>query len=138
MTCKELHNQKIIPLRQELQKLEEEYKQLYRKEKGEEIGEKIANCGNCANSCIIICSDHNECLYGNCTCCHDFCYGWTPENEVSRYLRENYPYCESIVWKLKDLFGNDFLKKCGSPDKLEVVLEALRLIEKMDERDDTE
>lgn len=38
MTAKELHETKIIPARQELSRLEEEYKKLYRKECAERIG----------------------------------------------------------------------------------------------------
>lgn len=46
MTAKELHIQKIIPLREKLRQLEDEYRELYRKECGEKIGEK-ATCNNC-------------------------------------------------------------------------------------------
>lgn len=42
VTAKELHTQKIIPLRLELQRLEQEYRELYRKECGEKIGEQAS------------------------------------------------------------------------------------------------
>ena len=65
MTAKELHEQKIIPLRLQLQDLEREYRELYRKECGEKIGEN-ASCKNCAMSCVIsVDSYHNGCLGGN-------------------------------------------------------------------------
>lgn len=38
MTLKELHKQKIIPLRMELERLEQEYRKLYRQECGAKIG----------------------------------------------------------------------------------------------------
>lgn len=131
MTSKELHIQKIIPLRMELQKLEDEYRELYRKECGEKIGEK-ATCNNCAFSCIENITDHNLCMGGKCTCCNSWCYTWTPENEVSKFLRENYHYDSSMFYRLNDVFGSDFLKKCDSPKSVEIVMEMLKLIAKFD------
>ena len=69
MTAKELHTQKIVPLRMELNKLEEEYKKLYRKECAEKIGVERADCSNCAFSCIITdINGHNACMGDGCTC----------------------------------------------------------------------
>ena len=130
MTAKELHETKIIPARQELSRLEEEYKKLYRKESAEKAGVKVANCDNCAYSCVIMCSDHNGCLGGKCTCCHDYCYSWMPENSVSAYLREHYYYGEGVVFRLEELFGEDFLK-C---DDVELVLRALELMDEMQQK----
>lgn len=130
MTAKELHEQKIIPLREELRKLEEEYRVLYRKECGEKIGD-IASCNNCAFSCIINITDHNECMGGKCTCCNDWCYTWTPENEVSKFLRKNYHHDYSMFYRINDIFGSDFLKKCDD-SKIEIVMEMLELIAKFD------
>jgi hypothetical protein len=131
MTSKELHEQKIIPLRMELRLLEDEYKKLYRKECGEKVGE-IATCDNCALSCVLSVDDHNGCQGGKCTCCHDWCYSWTPENDVSRFLRKNYHYDDDLYNNLENLFGDYFLKKCADPQKLTIVMEALELIEKME------
>lgn len=131
MTSKELHTKKIIPLRKELDKLEKEYKKLYRKECGDKIGEE-ASCNNCAFSCIESIEDHhNLCMGGKCTCCNDWCYSWIPENEVSKFLRKNY-YCDnSMFYRLEDVFGYDFLKKCDD-SKIEIVMEMLKLIAKFD------
>ena len=128
MTSQELHKQKIIPLRMELNKLEEEYKQLYRKECAEKIGAERANCSNCAYSCILNITDHNECMGGKCTCCHDFCYKWMPENKISDYLSKHYPYDPEIYYRLENAFGDDFMK-C---DNLELIMEMLELMKKVD------
>lgn len=131
MTANEFHKQKIIPLRLKLQECEKEYRELYRKECGDQIGE-TARCGNCAYSCIIETSDHNGCMGGKCTCCHDWCYKWIPENAVSKFLRENYHHDASVYYRLENLFDNDFLKECSEPGKLELVMEALRLMARFD------
>lgn len=133
MTAKELHEQKIIPLRMELRRLEDEYKELYRKECGEKIGEK-ADCSNCAFSCILSIDDHNCCMGGKCTCCNSWCYTWTPENEVSKFLRKHYHYDSSLFYRLEDIFGSDFLKECDNPKRVATVMEMLELIAKFDEK----
>lgn len=131
MTSKELHKQKILPLRMELSRLEDEYKKLYHKECGEKIGE-IANCDNCAYSCVLDITDHNECMGGKCTCCNGWCYTWMPENEVSKFLRKNYQYDSSKFYRLEKIFGSDFLKKCDNPENAAIVMEMLELVAKFD------
>lgn len=131
MTAKELHEQKIIPLRMELRRLEDECKELYRKECGEKIGEK-ANCDNCAFSCILRIDDHNCCMGGKCTCCNSWCYTWTPENEVSKFLRKNYHYNSSMFYRLEEIFGDGFLKKCDNTKNVAIVMEMLESIAKFD------
>lgn len=132
MTSKELHNQKIIPLRVELNRLEQEYKELYRKECGERIGEK-ATCANCAFSCVVAdINGHNACMGDKCTCCHNWCYTWIPENEMSKFLRKNYKYDSEIFYRLEDIFGDDFLKECDNPEKVAIVMKMLELIAEFD------
>ena len=125
MTSKELHEQKIIPLRQELQRLESEYRELFRKECGEKIGAR-ASCKNCAYSCVLNIGDHNFCMGSRCTCCYDWCYTWTPENEVSKFLRANYRYDDYMFYRLEDIFGDGFLKKCDDPKKVDIVMDMLQ------------
>ena len=127
MTSKELHVNTIIPLREQLRKAEEEYRRLYRKECAENNGLEIANCDNCACSCVLDIDDHNECLGGKCTCCHCFCYSWMPETKVSYYLREHHHYDNDLVYRLKKMFGNDFLK-C---DDVDLILKAIQLMEEV-------
>lgn len=131
MTSKELHKQKIVPLRIELQKLEEEYKELFRKECGEKIKEK-ASCENCAYSCVIRSTEHNCCMGGRCTCCNDWCYTWIPENNVSRFLREHYHYDDDMFRRLENIFGCGFLKRCEKPENANTVLDLLQKISKFD------
>jgi hypothetical protein len=131
MTSKELHEQKIIPLRLELQRLEDEYRELFRKECGDKIGER-ASCKNCAYSCVLSISDHNVCMGGKCTCCNVWCYKWIPENDVSKFLRENYHYDDDIFYILEDVFGSDFLKNCSNPKKADLVMDMLRRIAEFD------
>ena len=127
MTSKELHVKRIVPARQEVRALENKYFDLYRKEKAEENGLKRADCSNCANSCVLMIDDHNNCLGGKCTCCHSFCYSWMPENKVSAYLRKHHEYDEQVVWKLEKMFGEDFLK-C---DDIDLVLRALQMVDEI-------
>lgn len=132
MTSAELHKQKIVPLRMELNRLEKEYKDLFRKECGDKIGE-MASCNNCAFSCVIDTgNDHNSCMGGKCTCCNNWCYNWTPENEVSKFLRKNYYYDEHTFYRLEDIFGDRFLKNCDNPKNVAIVMGMLEMIAKFD------
>ena len=128
MTANEFYKTKIIPVREELSRLEKEYEKINRKEKAAAAGlEGVANCDNCAYSCVMMISDHNECLGGYCTCCHDYCYKWMPDNEVSNYLREHHHYDEFTVFRLEKVFGDDILK-CNN---LDLVLKALQLMDEI-------
>lgn len=132
MTSKELHKEKIVPLKMELNRLEKEYEKLFRKECGERIGE-MASCDNCAFSCVIdVGNDHNCCMGGKCTCCNNWCYSWIPENEVSSFLRKNYYYDEHTFYRLEDIFGDRFLNKCDNPKNASIVMEMLETIAKFD------
>ena len=132
MTSKELHKEKIVPLRMELNRLEKEYEKLFRKECGERIG-KTASCDNCAFSCVINATDfHNLCMGGKCTCCNSWCYTWTPENEVSSFIRKNYHYDDHTFYRLENIFGDRFLKNCDNPKNAAIVMEMLQMIAKFD------
>lgn len=132
MTAKEFHVQNIIPARLKLQDLEKQYRELYRKECGEKVGER-AHCGNCAFSCVISTTDHNECMGGKCTCCNDWCFRWVPENKVSKCLREKHHYDNSLYERLAAIFDDDFLTKCCEDQKANIVLEMLQVMERFDE-----
>ena len=135
MTSSEFHKEKVLPVRIELQRLEQEYKRLYREECGSKVGGK-ANCDNCVYSCVINSTDyHNLCMNDRCVCCHDWCYSWTPENTVSKFLRANHHYNKELYDRLTTLFGDAFLRDCENNDKLDIVLEALTFIKKFASKD---
>ena len=128
MTSKELHQQKIIPARMELKRLEEEYERLYREECKEQNGGKPANCDNCAYSCVLDITDHNECMGGKCTCCNGWCYNWMPENDLSAWFRKHHHYNYEIYSRLEHAFGENFLKT----GDVGLIMEMLALMEKVD------
>ena len=128
MTAKELHLNKIVPLRMELSKLDEEYRVLYHQECAESAGLDKAHCGNCAYSSVLNITEHNECMGGRCTCCNDFCYKWMPENSVSTYFRNNHHYNYHLYERLEYAFGEDFMKT----DNLDLVMEMIKMIETVD------
>lgn len=133
MTSTELHREKIVPLRFELQRLEKEYEKLFRKECGERIGE-TASCNNCAFSCVIAITDfHNMCARGRCTCCRDWCHAWIPENNVSKYIRENHHYDDDVYDRISGILGEQFLADCAKAEKENVAMEVLQFIKKFDE-----
>ena len=109
MTSKELHKTKILPLYAELRELEKEHLRLYRRECAESVGFDKATCDNCAYSCVLLVGDHNECLGDYCTCCHEFCYKWMPENSLSAYFREHYHYDSGIIFRFKDFIKEALL-----------------------------
>ena len=133
MTSRELHEQKIVPLRFELQRLEDEWEELYRAECGEKV-RGMASCGNCAFSCVEAIGDHNECMARSCTCCRDWCVKWKPENEISAFLRKHYPYNSLMYLRLEQLFGHNFIVECTEPHKKELVTRALTLIAEFDDK----
>ena len=128
MTSKELHVKRIIPAREEVSRLERKYRELFRREQAEEAGLKNASCGNCAFSCVLNITDHNECMGGRCTCCNDWCYKWMAETPVSAWLRQNKHYDSSLVYKLEDIFGDDFIKS-GDVELIKRGLEWMKEVE---------
>ena len=129
MSAEEFHKKRIVPLRYELNAHELEYKRRWAAEKAKAAGVSQINCDNCARSCVLEIDEHNGCLGGRCTCCNDWCYKWIPENEVSKYLRENHKYDCGLIYKIEDFFGSDFLE-C---DNMELLLDAMKLMNKMEE-----
>ena len=69
---------------------------------------------------------------GKCTCCNDWCYEWTPENDISKFLRENYHYDGLLLYRLESLFGDNFLKKCNTKEQVNAVMDMLKIIAKFD------
>ena len=128
MTADEFHIRRVVPARQEVQLLEREWDKRNRAEKAKKAGVDKCTCGNCAYSCVLMISDHNECLGGRCTCCNDYCYMWMPETPISEWLRQNAKYDEGLVHRLEDVFGDDFLK-CDDVELIKQGLEWMKEVE---------
>ena len=128
MTADEFHVKRVVPARQEVRLLEQEWSRRNRAEKAAKAGVDKCTCDNCAYSCVLMISDHNECLGGRCTCCNDYCYMWTSETPVSAWLRRNAKYDEQLVHRLEDVFGDDFIK-CGDIELIQQGLEWMKTVE---------
>jgi hypothetical protein len=53
-----------------------------------------------------------------------------PETKVSAWLRENHEYDDGLIYRLEDMFGDDFLK-C---DDVDLILRALQLMDEIKEK----
>lgn len=134
MTAKEFYVEKIVPLRNEINELENEYEEIFLKEKAVENGLDRCTCDNCAFSCSLDIGEHNECLKGHCTCCYYGCLAWKPETELSKYIRQNYHYYPVEMMRLTNLFGKGFVAETN-PTKVELIKQALDLMEKMEAKE---
>ena len=128
MTADEFLIKRVVPTRMEVQILEKELNRRRRVEKAAKAGVDKCTCDNCAYSCVLMISDHNECLGGGCTCCNDYCYKWMPETPISAWLRQNAKYNEYLVHRLEDVFGDDFLE-CGDVELIKQGLEWMKTVE---------
>jgi hypothetical protein len=123
MTSKELRKEIDTKL-MEVGKLEEEYTKTYRLECAENIGATIADCSNCAYSCVMT---HDE--YGYDACLFNgvpfssFCCSWTPETKVSAWLRDNHQY-DDLVYRLTCMWGDDLLR-CDDVNLVSNILQSL-------------
>lgn len=130
MTAKEFYNQEILPLKIRVEELEIEYEKLWLQEQATLNNIDKCCCDNCAYSCNLNIGAHNYCLYGKCTCCNPVCYGWTPETESSKYIREHYHYDSITINRLVQLFGNSFVAEKGAK-KIELIQQAIKLMEEI-------
>ena len=128
MTADEFHIKRVVPARQEVRLLENEWNRRNRAEKAAKAGVDKCTCDNCAYSCVLMIDDHNGCLGGKCTCCNDYCYMWMPETPISAWLRQNAKYNEWLVHRLESVFGDDFLK-CGDVELIKQGLEWMKEVE---------
>lgn len=70
----------------------------------EQYGDNFG-CDNCAYSCCVDVGDHcTFCTKYRCIYCNEYCETYTPENELSAYIRESHYYDENIVSMLNILF----------------------------------
>lgn len=63
-------------------------------------------CGNCAYSCCVYVGDIcTDCTKHKCIYCNKYCDEYKPENELSKYIRDNHHYDENMLDNLNCLFG---------------------------------
>lgn len=115
---KKIQNE-IDALNKSLRKKQDEYKaakennlkELYRADFG---------CGNCVYSCCVHVTDfHTFCTKDECVLCNDYCDEYIPENELSKYIRDNHHHNESMLDILNSLFGiNDIMRRPKFHQKL--------------------
>ncbi len=133
MTSKEFHFTKVVPARRELFKLEAQWEDLRRDEDSAKIG-TLARCCNCMNSCVIDTGNYvNSCIKGKDIDAIDWCYRWKPENKISKFLRENFPYNTHLVDRLENIFGTCFIEECNNQKKEELVLKMVEMIKEFEE-----
>lgn len=83
-------------------------------------------CSNCAYSCCVLVGyDHTFCAKDKCILCHKYCYEYIPENELSKYIRDNHHYDELMLDTLNDLLGIDDIMH--HPELHQTTLEILKL-----------
>ena len=53
-------------------------------------------------------------------------------------MRSNYHYDDLLFYRLEDVFGSGFLKKCATSKQVDAVMEMLRLIARFDGKESGE
>lgn len=90
MTKQELENRKI-ELENELNKIKKELFEYEANQKKEKYGDKYT-CEFCKFAAVSGFSYdgwHNTCGRGECTCCHDVCDLYEPDNEITLFIKKN-------------------------------------------------
>ena len=107
---KQIENE-INELSKQLNQKKNEYTKAKESNFKEQYGEKFG-CSNCAYSCCVDVGDHcTYCTKHNCIYCRKYCDEYTPENELSAYIREHHYYDENTVATLSKLFDvSDIMK----------------------------
>lgn len=83
-------------------------------------------CGNCAYSCCVYVEDRcTDCTKHKCIYCNEYCDEYKPENELSKYIRDNHYYDENTLDALNDLF--DVIDIMHHPELHQKALEILKL-----------
>ena len=121
---KQIENE-ITELTTQLQLKKDELKQAKEANLKEQYGENFG-CGNCAYGCCVDVADRcTYCAQGNCVYCNRYCNYYTPDNELSAYIRDKHYYVYNMLDTLNEFFDvPDIIK---SPELHEKALEILRL-----------
>lgn len=100
---KQIENE-INELSKQLQKKKDEYAKSKESNLKEQYGYNFG-CHSCAYSCCVYVGDHcTDCTKGKCIYCHEYCDEYMPENELSKYIKDNHYYDENTLNTLNDLF----------------------------------
>ena len=100
---KQIENE-INELSKQLQKKKDEYAKSKESNLKEQYGDNFG-CHSCAYSCCVYVGDHcTDCTKGKCIYCHEYCDEYMPENELSKYIKDNHYYDENTLDTLNNLF----------------------------------
>ena len=115
----------IDTLNKMLQEKQIEYEKAKESNQKERYGDDYG-CENCTYSCCVSLEDHHAfCIQGNCIYCENYCDKYIPENELSKYIRDNHYYNDYILDALNDLLDvADLMQK---PELHQKALEILKL-----------
>ena len=109
MTKQELEDRKI-ELEIELNKIRNELFEQEANQKKKEYGDKYS-CEFCKFNAVSGFSYdgwHNTCGKGECTCCHDVCDLYEPDNEITLFIKQNIR-ADSKLLKSKNTNGHGYL-----------------------------
>lgn len=105
------------------------------KELSEQYGTGFG-CRNCAYSCCVLAEDyHIWCTKDKCILCHNYCDKYIPENELSKYIRDNHYYDETKLNILNICFNVDDIMH--EPELHKTALEILKLLDEKENQNDT-
>ena len=70
------------------------------------------DCDNCKYNAVYDCDDsgwHNKCGHyaAPCTCCHSYCRYFAPDNEITKWIKENIKYISLEQRRALDVFYLD-------------------------------
>lgn len=115
----------IDALNKALRKKQNEYKAAKESNLKEQFGADFG-CKNCAYSCCIDVGDyHTYCTKSKCILCNEYCDEYMPENELSKYIRDNHNYDDLMLCNLSSLFDIDDIIQ--EPELHQTALEILKL-----------
>lgn len=115
----------IDALNKALREKQNEYKAAKESNLKEQYGADFG-CENCAYSCCVYVGDHcTYCTKHKCIYCNKYCDEYKPENELSKYIRDNHYYDENTLDALNGLF--DVIDIMRRPELYQKAIEILKL-----------
>ena len=115
----------IDALNKALREKQNEYKAAKESNLKEQYGADFG-CKNCAYSCCVDVGDYcTDCTKHKCIYCNEYCDEYKPENELSKYIRDNHYYDENTLDALNGLFDVIDIMRC--PELHQKALKILKL-----------